>query len=177
MLYSILDPSFIVENIVLNWWFWSSFVEEVIPRYLHSSLICSSNISYVLWSSESVTEIVLFLLVGGSTYEPLLSWVQAMIVMQHFDISNSPPEVFSSSFQDWAACWMLLVIFAISLFSQSFAYCVFSSRKPRFCLVYVISLFRLEIVQPFQCFSIAFTIDILWKGQVVLEFPAPCSKP
>ena len=75
-------------------------MEEVIPRYLNDSLLYSRFISYDLRSSESVTEMVLSLFFGSNTWEPLLSCVQSMTIMQHFDISNFSPEVCNSSFQD-----------------------------------------------------------------------------
>ena len=63
-------------------------MEDIITRYLNGSLFCISDISYVLGPSESITEIVLFLFVGSSICVSSLSWVQAMIAMQHFSIPN-----------------------------------------------------------------------------------------
>ena len=97
--------------------FWSSSVEKVIPRYLNGSLFWSRVISYVLWSSESVTEILLSLFVGSTTWQPLLSWVKSKTSMQHFDTSNFPLEVYSSSFREQAPCCMLLMIVFMLLFS------------------------------------------------------------
>ena len=158
---SILESSVVARKIVWNWCFWSSSLEEVIPRYLNASLFCGRFISYVLWISESLTEIVLSLFVGSSTWEPLLSFVQPITIMQHFYIPNFPLEVCSNSSQDWAACCMLSVTVSILLFSQSFAYCVFSSRKAKICLVYIVSLFGAKIVQSLQCFLIFFIIGVL----------------
>ena len=160
-------PFCAAESSGLSWWFWLQSVVDVIPRYLNGALFCSTNISYVLWSSELVTDIVWVLFVESRCYVPSLSWVHAMICMRHFEISSFLPEVYSSSSQDWAACWILFLILTMPLFFQSFAYCVLSSIKPKLYLEYFMSPFGLIIVQPLQFFSNAFIMGELVNSQFV----------